>query len=323
MGALLTTSVGSFPKPPYLRKARGRYSRGEMDRQELRELELKATREWIEAQEEIGIDILVDGEMDRGDMVTYFAENLDGFAISGLVRSYGNRYYRKPIATGHIQRRQPVTLDTWKYAQSLTKKPVKGMLTGPYTICDWSFDEYFPNREAFIMNVAEFVRDEARDLEAAGATYIQIDEPALSTRPEEIDIAIRAMGVVTEGLTATTITHICYGDFAKIYPRMLDMPVDIFDLEMANSGYQLMDVFAAHPFRKMLSAGVVDVHSHQIEPPEEVAEGVRRVLTQFSPDQILADPDCGLKTRTVEEAKAKLKAVRMGVDLVKEQLGVA
>ncbi len=323
MDPLTTTSVGSFPKPPYLRKARGRHSRGEMDRQELRGLELQATREWIEAQEEIGIDILVDGEMDRGDMVTFFAENLEGFAISGLVRSYGNRYYRKPIATGPIRRRRPVTVDTWKYAQGLTDKPVKGMLTGPYTICDWSFDEYFPSREAFMMNVAEFVRDEARDLEAAGARYIQIDEPALSTRPEEIDIAIRAMGVVTEGLSATTITHICYGDFARIYPRMLDMPVDIFDLEMANSGYQLMDVFASHPFNKMLSAGVVDVHSHEIEAPEEVAEGVRRVLTQFSPDRLLIDPDCGLKTRTVEEAKAKLRAVRKGVDLVKEQLGDA
>ena len=323
MDPLTTTSVGSFPKPPYLRKARGRHSRGEMDRQELRGLELQATREWIEAQEEIGIDILVDGEMDRGDMVTFFAENLEGFAISGLVRSYGNRYYRKPIATGPIRRRRPVTVDTWKYAQGLTDKPVKGMLTGPYTICDWSFDEYFPSREAFMMNVAEFVRDEARDLEAAGARYIQIDEPALSTRPEEIDIAIRAMGVVTEGLSATTITHICYGDFARIYPRMLDMPVDIFDLEMANSGYQLMDVFASHPFGKILSAGVVDVHSHEIEAPEEVAEGVRRVLTQFSPDRLLIDPDCGLKTRTVEEAKAKLRAVRKGVDLVKEQLGDA
>ena len=106
--------------------------------------------------------------MDRGDMVTFFAENLEGMGISGLVRSYGNRYYRKPIATGPIRRKQPVTLGTWKYAQSLTDKPVKGMLTGPYTICDWSFDEYFPNREAFIMNVAEFVREEARDLEEAG-----------------------------------------------------------------------------------------------------------------------------------------------------------
>ena len=311
----MTTSVGSFPKPPYLRKARGRVSRGEMDRQELRDLELQATREWIEAQEEIGIDILVDGEMDRGDMVTFFAENLEGMGISGLVRSYGNRYYRKPIATGPIRRKRPVTLDTWKYAQSLTDKPVKGMLTGPYTI--------FPNREAFIMNVAEFVRDEARDLEAAGARYIQIDEPALSTRPEEIDVAIRAMGVVTEGLSATTITHICYGDFAKIYPRMLDMPVDIFDLEMANAGYQLLDVFTTHPFRKMLSAGVVDVHSHRIEGPEEVADGLRRILTQFSPDKVLVDPDCGLKTRTVGEAKDKLKAVKRGVDLVKAELGVA
>ena len=294
-----------------------------MDRQELRELELQATREWIEAQEEIGIDILVDGEMDRGDMVTFFAENLEGMGISGLVRSYGNRYYRKPIATGPIRRKRPVTLDTWKYAQSLTDKPVKGMLTGPYTICDWSFDEYFPNREAFIMNVAEFVRDEARDLEAAGAEYIQIDEPALSTRPEELEIAIRAMGVVTEGLSATTITHICYGDFAKIYPRMLDMPVDIFDLEMANAGYQLLDVFAAHPFGKMLSAGVVDVHSHRIEGPEEVADGLRRILAQFSPDKVLVDPDCGLKTRTVGEAKDKLIAVKRGVDLVKAELGVA
>ena len=197
------------------------------------------------------------------------------------------------------------------------------MLTGPYTICDWSFDEYFPNREAFIMNVAEFVREEARDLEAAGAKYIQIDEPALSTRPEELDVAIMAMGVVTEGLSATTITHICYGDFAKIYPRMLDMPVDIFDLEMANAGYQLLDVFATHPFRKMLSAGVVDVHNHRIEGPDEVADGIRRVLKQFPAEKLQVDPDCGLKTRTVEEAKDKLIAVKKGVDLVKEELGVA
>ena len=145
----------------------------------------------------------------------------------------------------------------------------------------------------------------------------------MSTRPEEIDVAIRAMGVVTEGLSATTITHICYGDFAKIYPRMLDMPVDIFDLEMANAGYQLLDVFSTHPFRKMLSAGVVDVHSHRIEGPEEVAEGLRRILAQFSPDKVMVDPDCGLKTRTVEEAKDKLIAVKRGVDLVKEELGVA
>ncbi|MEE9247361.1 MAG: methionine synthase [Dehalococcoidia bacterium] len=323
MSTLLTTSVGSFPKPPYLRKARAQYSRKELDRKDLLELEKQSTREWIQVQEEIGLDILVDGEQDRGDMVTYFAENLEGFAISGLVRSYGNRYYRKPIAVGPIRRNKPITIDMWRYAQSLTQKPVKGMLTGPYTICDWSFNEYFDSREAFVMELAEFVHQEALDLEAAGARYIQIDEPAISTRPEELDLAIKAMGMVTEGLTATTITHICYGDFAKIYPRMLDIPVDILDLEMANSGYQLLEVFQQHPFGKKVSVGVVDVHTHVIESPEEVAEGLRRVLNQFPPEQVLVDPDCGLKTRTVQEAKDKLRVVRQGVDMVKEELGIA
>jgi 5-methyltetrahydropteroyltriglutamate--homocysteine methyltransferase len=172
------------------------------------------------------------------------------------------------------------------------------------------------------MELAEFVHQEALDLEAAGARYIQIDEPAISTRPEELDLAIQAMGVVTEGLTATTITHICYGDFAKIYPRMLDIPVDILDLEMANSGYQLLEVFQQHPFGKKVSVGVVDVHNHVIESPEEVAEGLRRVLAQFSPEQVLVDPDCGLKTRTVEEAKEKLRVVRQGVDMIKKELGI-
>ncbi len=308
--------------PPYLRKARAQYSRKELDRKDLLELEKQSTREWVQVQEEIGLDILVDGEQDRGDMVTYFAENLEGFAISGLVRSYGNRYYRKPIAVGPIRRNEPITIDMWRYAQGLTKKPVKGMLTGPYTICDWSFNEYFDSREAFVMELAQFVHQEAMDLEAAGARYIQIDEPAISTRPEELDLAIQAMGVVTEGLTATTITHICYGDFAKIYPRMLDIPVDILDLEMANSGYQLLEVFQQHSFGKKISVGVVDVHSHVIESPEEVAEGLRRVLNQFPPEQILVDPDCGLKTRTVEEAKEKLRVVRQGVDMIKKELGI-
>ena len=311
-----------MPKPPYLRKARAQYSRKELGRKDLLELEKQSTREWVQVQEEIGLDILVDGEQDRGDMVTYFAENLEGFAISGLVRSYGNRYYRKPIAVGPIRRNKPITIDMWRYAQGLTKKPVKGMLTGPYTICDWSFNEYFDSREAFVMELAEFVHQEALDLEAAGARYIQIDEPAISTRPEELDLAIQAMGVVTEGLTATTITHICYGDFAKIYPRMLDIPVDILDLELANSGYQLLEVFQQHPFGKKVSVGVVDVHNHVIESPEEVAEGLRRVLAQFSPEQVLVDPDCGLKTRTVEEAKEKLRVVRQGVDMIKKELGI-
>ena len=223
---LLTTSVGSFPKPDYITKARAEASRGKMPRSELQGLEQRATEEWIRFQEDLGVDILVDGEMYRGDMAAYFAENLEGFELGGAVRSYGNRYYQKPIAIGEVRRPNSITVEWWQYAQSLTNKPVKGMLTGPYTIADWSFDEHYGSREDFVMALADVIHAEAVDLQAAGAQYIQIDEPAISVRPEEFDIARRAFEVVTAGLSATTLTHICYGDFSTIYPAMLDLPVE-------------------------------------------------------------------------------------------------
>src|SRR5687767_1126016 len=142
---LKTTSVGSFPKSEELKAARAKVRRRQMDPAQLKGIEKKETAEWIRLQEEIGIDILVDGEFYRGDMATYFAEYLEGFRISSLVRSYGNRYYRKPIAVGAIKWKGPITVEWYKYAQSLTRKPVKGMLTGPYTMMDWSFDEHYPN----------------------------------------------------------------------------------------------------------------------------------------------------------------------------------
>src|SRR3990172_6809822 len=209
---LLTTTVGSFPKPDYLAKARNQFARGGLSREKLKELELQAIKETIQLQEELGLDILVHGEMERGDMTTYFAENWEGFRISSPVRSYGNRYYRKPVVVDRLRRPKPTTVEYFQYAQSLTAKPVKGMLTGPYTMCDWSFDEYYPSRRDAVLALAKIVHDEARDLEAAGACYIPIDEPAISTRPDEIDLAIEAMEIVTDGLTATTISHICYGD---------------------------------------------------------------------------------------------------------------
>ncbi|MDQ3953879.1 MAG: methionine synthase, partial [Actinomycetota bacterium] len=287
---------------------------------ELRELEERATREWIEFQESIGTDLIVDGEQYRGDMVAFFAEELDGLEIGGLVRSYGNRYYRKPIATGPIGRPNPVTVDWWKYAQSLTEAPVKGMLTGPYTICDWSFNEHYGSRRDFVLDLAKVIRDEALDLEKAGARYIQIDEPAASTRMDELDLVIEAMGIVTEPLGAHTITHICYGDFHKAYPKMLEIPVDQIDLEFANSEYSLLEEFSDHPFTKYIGLGISDVHTHAVEPVEEMAEGLRRSLKLLSPDRAFVDPDCGLKTRTEDEAKAKLRNIRAAVDEVKKEL---
>ncbi|MBI4388223.1 MAG: methionine synthase [Candidatus Omnitrophica bacterium] len=313
---LPTTSVGSLPKPDYLVEARSKFSKKQTTREELAELEKRATKEWIEFQEEIGIDILVDGEMYRGDMVTYFAENLDGFAISGLVRSYGNRYYKKPIAVHDIKRLRPITVEWYQYAQSLTKKPVKGMLTGPYTIMDWSFNEHYESRRDFCLKVAEIVHEEAVDLEKAGAAYIQIDEPAISARPEELDLAIEAIGIATQGIKAKTLTHICYGNFSKIYPRMLSIPVDQIDLELSNSHFEMFKLFSKYPFTKEIGLGVVDVHRHTIETKEEVVTRIEKALGVFPTAlKIYVDPDCGLKTRTVDEAKAKL---RVCVEAAKE-----
>jgi 5-methyltetrahydropteroyltriglutamate--homocysteine methyltransferase len=317
---LWTTQVGSLPKPDHILAARSDFARGRISRDELTRLEREATADWVRFQDEIGMDVVVDGEQYRGDMVAFFAEELPGFTQGGLVRSYGNRYYRKPIATGEIVRDHPITLDWWRFAQSLTDRPVKGMLTGPYTICDWSFNESYETREDLVMALAEVIHQEALDLQAAGAKYIQVDEPAVSTRMDELDLAIKALGMVTEGLEVHTITHICYGDFHNAYPKMLELPVDQLDLEMANSNYDLLESFREYPFTKSIGLGVVDSHSHRIESVDEVAAGIRRSLEIIPPERTFVDPDCGLKTRTVEEAKAKLRVIVEATHRVRAEL---
>ncbi|MFQ5860595.1 MAG: methionine synthase [Dehalococcoidia bacterium] len=322
---LLTTAVGSYPKPEELLQARNRLAHGQGSEEELRQLERKAVAHWTQVQEELGMDILVDGEMYRGDMVTYFSEHMEGFAISGLVRSYGNRYYRKPIAVAPVGRKSAVTVEWWQYAQSLTDRPVKGMLTGPYTMADWSFNEYYDTREVFVLDLARAVHEEALDLVRAGAKYIQIDEPAVSTRPEEMELASRALGIVTRDLEAFTITHVCYGDFAAVFDQLVRLPVDMLDLEMANSNYDLLEMFRQQPLpeEKALSMGVVDVHNHRVETVEEIVAGIKRGLELLPPERLYINPDCGLKTRTEEEAVGKLRNMVEAVRQVREELGIS
>lgn len=306
---LPTTAVGSLPKPEALLKARADFARGQISHEESREAERAAVKWWIRKQEELGLDILVDGEMYRGDMVAYFAENLTGFETGGLVRSYGNRYYHKPIIVGEVVPGDPITVEWWSYAQGLTARPVKGVLTGPYTLMDWSFNEFYRSRRGACLALAAAVRQEAEGLISAGCKIIQIDEPAISVRPQELALAIEAMNIVTSDLPAYFIAHICYGDFESIYPEMLDLGVDNFDLEMSNSRADLLPLFKKTPFTKDISYGVVDVHSHLIEGPAIVEERLRNGLEVLPLKNVWVDPDCGLKTRTVEEAIAKLKAV--------------
>jgi 5-methyltetrahydropteroyltriglutamate--homocysteine methyltransferase len=318
---LPTTTVGSFPKPPELIEARRKFIAGKLKPEELRPLEEQTTREWIRIQEEIGLDVLVDGEMYRGDMATYFARNLDGFKISGLVRSYGNRYYRKPIIVGEIRWRGPITVDWWRFAQALTEKPVKGMITGPYTMMDWSFNEYYPSRREACLDLARALHEEVKALAKAGAKIIQVDEPAISTRPAELpEFAIEAMNIVTEGVDAYFINHICYGAFEFIYPGMLELPVQNFDLEMSNSELDLVQLFREHPFTKDISFGVIDVHSHVVETADVVKGRIRRALEVLRPEQLWIDPDCGLKTRTREETIGKLRAMARAAGDVRETL---
>lgn len=319
---LWTTTVGSFPKPPHLERARQQHARGEMAADALFELEREETVKLIRRQEEIGLDILVDGELYRGDMTTYFAERMPGFAISNPVRSYGNRYYRKPIAVGPIRRTKPLTVEWWKFAQSQTKQPIKGMLTGPYTMMDWSFNEHYPSREAMAMDLAAAINEEALALQEAGAKYIQIDEPAVSVRPDELPLAVKALGRAAQGLKAKTITHICYGDFDVIYPALLDLPVDQIDLEMANSRYDLLERFKNQPFTKEIGYGVLDVHNHRVETKDEVKQGILRGLEVLKPEQMYVDPDCGLKTRTMDEAFAKLEVMVQAVREVRAERGI-
>lgn len=306
---LPTTSVGSFPKPDYLVKARADFTRGKIGADGLEEAEKRATEFWIRKQEELGIDVLVDGEMYRGDMVAYFADRLSGFEQGGLVRSYGNRYYHKPIIVDEVKWKGPITVEWWRYAQGLTSKPVKGIVTGAYTLMDWSFNEFYPTRRDACLGLATEVRKEVEALVLAGCKIIQIDEPAISVRPDELLLAIEAMQTTTRDFEAYFITHICYGDFETIYPGMLDLAIDNFDLEMSNSGLDMLRLFGKKVFTKDISYGVVDVHSHIVEDGHAVEERLKKGLEVLPLENVWVDPDCGLKTRTVEEAIAKLRAV--------------
>ena len=317
---LPTTSAGSLPKPPALAAARIRAHRGEITAAELDGEARQATEFWIRQQEEIGIDVLVDGEMYRGDLAAYFAGGFKGFRKGGLVRSYGNRYYHKPVIGGPVRWTQPITVEWWRYAQSLTKRPVKGVLAGAYTLMDWSFNGHYHSRRAATIAIARELRREVEELVRAGCKIIQIDEPALSARPGELGLAMEAMRIVTDKLPAYFIVHACYGPLAEIYPGLLDMAVHNFDLELANSDMELLELISANPFTKDITVGVADVHIPKAPTPEVVRRRIKKALAVLKPGQVWVDPDCGLKTRTVEEAVAVLRAIQEAAEGLREDL---
>ena len=319
-----TTVVGSYPKLEPAKKALRALRRGEASEEEVRSLFLEAIRGAVEDQIEAGVDIISDGEQTREDMVVFFAERVRGYMPGEWVKIFDNVYFRKPIIYSRVEWSRPLTVEDWKTATEYSRgRPVKGILTGPYTMVEWSFNLYYKDRYEAIIALAREIRKEIDALVAAGARYIQVDEPALSTRPwrEEADIAREAMKILFNGVEAKKIVHICFGRIEEILPYILDFPVDQFDLEFKNSGFRLLPYLKEYGYDKELGYGVIDVHSTQVETVEEILDSINRLMKLgiLGPEKIYIDPDCGLKRLPRSIAKAKLRNMVEAARIAREQ----
>ena len=316
---LPTTTVGSFPQTQEVRSARNRYRTGKMKRAEYEGFVDQKIREVIVLQEQLGLDVLVHGEFERADMVEYFAEQLDGMLITqhGWVQSYGTRYVRPPLIYGDASRRQPMTVRESRFAQSLTSRPVKGMLTGPVTILNWSFVRSDLPREQVALQIALALRDETVDLEEAGIRIIQIDEPAFReglplhhrARGDYLRWAVRAFRLTSSGVRASTQihTHMCYSDFNEIIGSIAEMDADVISIENSRSAGELLKAFDDFKYPRGIGPGIYDVHSERIVPAEEMVILLERAGRLLPHELLWANPDCGLKTRRNEEAVPTLR----------------
>ncbi len=307
-----TTVVGSYPKLEPAKQALRKIRKKQASPDELRGLFVEAIRGVVEDHLWAGVDIISDGEQTREDMVVYFAERMNGYMPGEWTRIFDNVYFRKPIIYGKVEWPGPLTVEDWKIASSFAEgRPVKGILTGPYTMLEWSFDLYYGDRREAVIDLAKELRKEIEALVNAGAKYIQIDEPALSTRPwkEEADIVKEALKIMLDGLDVKKIVHICFGKIEYILPYILEFPVDQFDLEFKNSNFRLLPYLKEYGYDKELGYGVIDVHTTQIESVDEIVEDIEKLMKLgiLSPEKIYIDPDCGLKRLPREIARQKLK----------------
>ncbi|WP_307282975.1 5-methyltetrahydropteroyltriglutamate--homocysteine S-methyltransferase [Labrys wisconsinensis] len=316
--AFPTTTIGSFPQTAEVRKARSRHARGELsyaDYDAFLKQETAATIRW---QEEIGLDVLVHGEFERNDMVQYFGEQLAGFAFTqhAWVQSYGSRYVRPPIIFGDVSRPNPMTVAWWHYAQSVTTRPVKGMLTGPVTILNWSFVRDDLPRGEVCRQIALAIRDEVTDLEKAGAGMIQIDEAALreglplrrADWKTYLDWAVECFRICSSGVADETQihTHMCYSEFNQIIDAIAAMDADVISIETSRSRMELLDAFRSFKYPNEIGPGVYDIHSPRVPEVGEMAELLLLASERIGGDQLWVNPDCGLKTRKWEEVRPAL-----------------
>ncbi len=332
---LPTTTIGSFPQTREVRSARAAFKRGKSTREEYDSFIRGAIEDSIRWQENIGLDVLVHGEFERTDMVEYFGQQLNGFAFTrhAWVQSYGSRCVRPPIIYGDVSREDPMTVAWTKYAQSLTEKPVKGMLTGPVTILQWSFVRDDQPRSDTCRQIAIAIRDEVRDLESAGIKIIQIDEAALreglplrrTDWDEYLAWSVACFRLASSGVADQTQlhTHMCYSEFNDIIHAIADMDADVISIESSRSKMELLGAFAAYDYPAEIGPGVYDIHSPRVPGEQEMEELLARALDVFSSDQLWVNPDCGLKTRNWEEVRPAVEHMVSAARSVREKLAAA
>ena len=313
-----TTTIGSFPQTPEVRSWRAKFKKGDLTQAEYDALIEKETEETIRFQENTGIDVLVHGEFERNDMVEYFGEQLAGFVFTknGWVQSYGSRCVKPPIIFGDVHRPAPMTVRWSSYAQSLTSKWVKGMLTGPVTILQWSFVRNDQPRALTCKQIALAIRDEVCDLETAGIKIIQIDEPAIreglplrkSDWQEYLKWAVQAFRISASGVRDETQihTHMCYSEFNDIIQHIADMDADVITIECSRSQMELLDAFADFNYPNEIGPGVYDIHSPRVPSRDEMVQLLEKAKAVIPAAQLWVNPDCGLKTRHWDETKKAL-----------------
>ena len=315
-----TTTIGSFPQTADVRKNRQEFKKGLKSKEEYVEFNKQKIAECIKLQEEIGLDVLVHGEFERNDMVEYFGENLNGYVFTekAWVQSYGTRNVKPPIIWGDVSRKAPITVFWSKFAKSCTDKPVKGMLTGPVTILNWSFPREDISIKESILQIALAIRDEVLDLEANGINIIQIDEAALREKlplrksdwySEYLDFAIPAFRLVHSKVSPKTQihTHMCYSEFTDIIPAIDAMDADVITFEASRSDLQILDSLKENNFKTEVGPGVYDIHSPRVPSVEEIVNALTKMRAKIEDNKLWVNPDCGLKTRGNEETVKSLK----------------
>ena len=308
---LLTSIVGSYPKPKWLNRAAdlAEDEESKFTEEHLHEAHDDACRVIVDEHERTGLDTVSDGEMRRNEMVEFFADRIEGYEFNGPVKVWGHNYFDKPSVADEVEYTESWLVDEFEFTQAAASKPVKVPITGPYTLAAWSFNEAYETDADLSYALADLVNEEIEALVDAGARYIQIDEPALATTPDDHAIVGECLERIVAGVPDEVRIglHVCYGDYSRIYPELLDYPIDEFDVELCNGDYEQIDVFTDPEFTTDLALGVVDVHTTDVESVEEIKENIKQGFKIVPPENLTVSPDCGVKLLPREVARQKIE----------------